>query len=171
MLKTFDDIFTFFKEVCSMKNMRVICGIWINRGELTSSLRQKVQDLLKTDKNIVSINNTSNHIFISFKTGCALEILPINNNCRGKRFFLSAYDNDIDIELINTIIKPCTFKYFSLVVFSMKDTKCNHCICKTCAIAEINGGAPGCGNCKDCDLTDGCRSCNKYYNPEPIRNE
>lgn len=49
--------------------------------------------------------------------------------------------------------------------------KCHYCICKTCAIAEINGGAPGCGNCKDCDLTDGCRSCNEYYNLVPIRNE
>ena len=47
--------------------------------------------------------------------------------------------------------------------------KCHYCICKTCAIAEINGGAPGCGNCKDCHLIDGCRSCNEYYNPEPIR--
>lgn len=32
--------------------------------------------------------------------------------------------------------------------------KCYYCICKTCAIAEINGGASGCGNYKDCDLTD-----------------
>lgn len=45
--------------------------------------------------------------------------------------------------------------------------KCHYCICKTCAIAEINGGAPGCGDCKNCDLTDGCRSCNEYYNLEP----
>lgn len=49
--------------------------------------------------------------------------------------------------------------------------KCHYCICKTCAIAEVNGGAPGCGNCKNCDLTDGCRSCNEYYNPEPHIND
>lgn len=48
--------------------------------------------------------------------------------------------------------------------------KCYYCICKTCAIAEVNGGAPGCGNCKDCDLMDGCRSCNEYYNPDLIKN-
>lgn len=49
--------------------------------------------------------------------------------------------------------------------------KCHYCICKTCAIAEVNGGAPGCGNCEDCDLIDGCRSCNEYYNPEPHIND
>ena len=51
--------------------------------------------------------------------------------------------------------------------------KCYYCICKTCAIAEVNGGAPGCGNCKDCDLTDGCRSCNEYcnYSENIIRRE
>lgn len=52
-----------------------------------------------------------------------------------------------------------------------KREKCHYCICKTCAIAEVNGGAPGCGNCRDCDLTDGCRSCNEYYNPEPHIND
>lgn len=28
--------------------------------------------------------------------------------------------------------------------------KCINCKCKTCKIAEYNGGAPGCGNCRDC---------------------
>lgn len=27
---------------------------------------------------------------------------------------------------------------------------CHHCICKTCLIAEVNGGAPGCGDCYKC---------------------
>jgi hypothetical protein len=48
--------------------------------------------------------------------------------------------------------------------------KCYYCICKTCVIAEINGSAPGCGNCKNCDLTDWYRSCNEYYNTDPIKN-
>lgn len=32
----------------------------------------------------------------------------------------------------------------------MSDFKCNHYICKTCLIAEVNGGAPGCGDCYRC---------------------
>lgn len=47
--------------------------------------------------------------------------------------------------------------------------KCHYCICKTCAIAEINGGAPGCGNCLNCNYTTGCQSCEYYYNPTPIQ--
>lgn len=44
---------------------------------------------------------------------------------------------------------------------------CNHCICKTCLIAEVNGGAPGCGDCYKCS-NEGynlfCQSCRDYYN-------
>ena len=47
---------------------------------------------------------------------------------------------------------------------------CQHCICKTCAIAEVNGGAPGCGDCFKC-AKDGkysyfCNSCKEYYNTD-----
>lgn len=175
MLKTFDDIFIFFKEVCSIKDKKVTCGIWLSESEFILPLRHKVRDFLEQDENVVSIKNTSNHIFISFKTGSALEILSASNTCRGKRFFLSAYDNNINTDLIDTIIKPCAFADFYPIDFSMENIfyykdKCNYCICKTCAVAQVNGGAPGCGDCKNCDLTDGCRSCNDYYNIEPIKN-
>ena len=44
---------------------------------------------------------------------------------------------------------------------------CHHCICKTCLLAEVNGGAPGCGDCYKC-LDEGyslfCQSCFDYYN-------
>ena len=48
---------------------------------------------------------------------------------------------------------------------------CQHCICKTCAIAEVNGGAPGCGDCFKC-AKDGtysyfCNHCSEYYSPMP----
>lgn len=51
---------------------------------------------------------------------------------------------------------------------------CNHCICKTCAIAEVNGGAPGCGDCYTC-LNSGvyshkCDSCKEYYNTDNCKN-
>jgi hypothetical protein len=45
---------------------------------------------------------------------------------------------------------------------------CEYCICKTCAIAETNGGAEGCGDCYSCKRTnysDRCTNCNEYYNP------
>lgn len=44
---------------------------------------------------------------------------------------------------------------------------CHHCICKTCLIAKVNGGAPGCGDCYKCS-NEGynlfCQSCREYYN-------
>lgn len=46
---------------------------------------------------------------------------------------------------------------------------CNHCICKTCLIAEVNGGAPGCGDCYKClnnDYEYYCNKCSEYYNTD-----
>ena len=47
---------------------------------------------------------------------------------------------------------------------------CDNCICKTCAIAEVNGGAPGCGDCYKCSNSGNyeyhCNSCNEYYNTD-----
>ena len=51
---------------------------------------------------------------------------------------------------------------------------CEHCICKTCAIAYINGGAEGCGDCKVCkEINYKLRQtgCYDYYNPEKRSNE
>lgn len=52
----------------------------------------------------------------------------------------------------------------------MSGSKCNFCICKTCALAQSNGGAEGCGNCELCLGTPNQRQvncCNEYYNPMP----
>ena len=90
----------------------------------------------------------------------------------GLKSFMARYnfvfwDKLLKSPVVNEIIKPCAILSPGVMLSLHFREKCNYCICKTCAIAEINGGAPGCGNCKDCDLIDGCRSCNEYYNPEP----
>ena len=87
----------------------------------------------------------------------------------GQRYNFIFWDELLKSPIVNEIIKPCATLSPGVMLSLHFREKCNYCICKTCAIAEINGGAPGCGNCKDCDLIDGCRSCNEYYNPEPIR--
>lgn len=49
-------------------------------------------------------------------------------------------------------------------------TECNKCICKTCAIAEVNGGVEGCGDCYVCitseNMCNFCTKCNEYYNAD-----
>ena len=48
---------------------------------------------------------------------------------------------------------------------------CNHCICKTCAIAYVNGGAEGCGDCDFCKSHEYHwfnNECKDYYNPKKI---
>lgn len=57
----------------------------------------------------------------------------------------------------------------------MSDFKCDHCICKTCLIAEVNGGAPGCGDCyrcmsdKDNEYPGQCTNCPDYYNTDTAK--
>ena len=51
----------------------------------------------------------------------------------------------------------------------MGTSKCDHCICKTCMIAYINGGAPGCGDCKKCktdSVGENVNNCSDYYSPD-----
>ena len=51
---------------------------------------------------------------------------------------------------------------------------CEHCICKTCAIAKVNGGAPGCGDCDFCksdNYLGRCTNCGEYYNPVKINDK
>lgn len=40
-------------------------------------------------------------------------------------------------------------EYYDNLTKEIKE-KCFHCLCKNCSIAEINGGAPGCGDCYEC---------------------
>ena len=47
--------------------------------------------------------------------------------------------------------------------------KCNFCICKTCALAYYDGGAPGGGDCWMCEglpEEKGVTSCPEYYNAD-----
>lgn len=47
--------------------------------------------------------------------------------------------------------------------------ECDYCICKTCAIAYTNGGAPGCGDCERCKsnaYNEKCNNCYEYYCPD-----
>lgn len=45
---------------------------------------------------------------------------------------------------------------------------CEHCICSNCHLAQSNGGAPGCGNCKDCVGKEPRSNCKEYWAPMRI---
>lgn len=174
MFNTFEEIFIFFRDICNCSTQRLNCCIWVKSEDITPTLRDKVYGwIAPVESNIKDIMNISTQIEIRFNNGSYIDILPAV--CmKGKRYHFSAFSNTIDEDFVNTIIRPCSTSGFAPKRFFLpqnEKNKCHYCICKTCAIAEINGGAPGCGNCKNCDLTDGCRSCNEYYNPTPHIND
>lgn len=47
-------------------------------------------------------------------------------------------------------------------VMEQKHEACQHCICSVCLIAETNGGAPGCGNCRGCKGENPCNNCKEF---------
>ena len=131
----------------------------------------------KSFKNALKITPASfmegrDHFNIDYRNSVinVYKIRDSTSQIRGQRYSFIFWDELLKDPIVNEIIRPCATLSPGIMLSLNFREKCHYCICKTCAIAEINGGAPGCGNCKDCDLTDGCRSCNDYYNIEPIKN-
>lgn len=148
-------------------------GVFIHEDHWNIFYEHLSQHLDMSMNSLSRIEVAENFIFLQNKNS-KMFIYKINNDSfhvRGQRYNFVYWDGALDESIINGNIRHCaTLSPGCTISLDIKN-KCNYCICKTCAIAQINGGAPGCGNCEDCDLIDGCRSCNDYYNPEPIRNE
>lgn len=165
MFNTFEQIFKLFENICLHVDEPITCIIWVSKQNFVC-----IRDFIKRENTADHCKYSQYDIFLFYNRKSILITTP-DEDRRGYRCQFSAYDDTIDLESINNIIRPTCLDFTSKSFHIERKNKCNHCICKTCAIAQINGGASGCGNCKDCDLTDGCRSCNEYYNLEPIRNE
>lgn len=59
---------------------------------------------------------------------------------------------------------------FKEVAITMK--KCQYCLCRDCKLAFSNGGAPGCGNCEECQGTPNQKPvgiCNEYIHDEKAK--
>lgn len=161
MFDNFEQIFNFFQNICMNADELIKCAIWIKKEDF------------KELKRIIEKNNLSkcyrcSHSIISirYETGSKIDFLTPTEYTRGLRYSFSAYDATIDNDFIRYIIEPASIRGFPPISFLFKKNKCNHCICKTCALAYENGGAEGCGNCLKCDLIEGCTSCREYYNAD-----
>ena len=146
-------------------------GIFIHEDNWEIFYEYLSQHLDISLNSLSRIEVTENFIFLQNKNSKMFiyKIHDYTSQIRGQRYNFVFWDELLKNPIVNEIIRPCAILSPGAMISLHFREKCNYCICKTCAIAEINGGAPGCGNCKDCDLIDGCRSCNEYYNPEPIR--
>lgn len=63
-------------------------------------------------------------------------------------------------------------KAYGVELIEQADRKCRNCICSVCPLAQSNGGAPGCGNCDECNGKEPCNSCREFYfalRPRPLR--
>lgn len=146
-------------------------GIFIHEDNWEVFYKYLSQHLGISLNSLSRIEITENFIFLQNKKSKMFiyKIHDSTSHICGQRYNFIFSHELLKSPIVNEIIRPCATLSPGVMLSLHFREKCNYCICKTCAIAEINGGAPGCGNCKDCNLIDGCRSCNEYYNPEPIR--
>lgn len=167
----FNKILDFFIDVCRIPNRKLKCAIWLNSTDITEYLKNKIYKRITNIKDdIIDIITTHSNIRIVFKTGSTITILAADvTTARGYRFHLSAYKYNINNYLVQSMIIPMSIWGFRPLSF--RDNNCEHCICKTCSLAYINGGAEGCGNCYDCDSECGINSCKDYYNPIPVQED
>lgn len=170
-LNGFNKILDFFIDVCRIPNRNLSCAIWLNSTDITEYLKNKVCKRITNIKDdIIDITTTRNNIRIIFKNGSTITILAADAiTATGYRFHLSAYKYNINDYLIQSMIIPMSTLGFPPLSF--RDSNCDHCICKTCSLAYINGGAEGCGNCYECDSECGINSCKDYYNPIPVQED
>ena len=145
-------------------------GIFIHEDNWEIFYEYLSQHLDISLNSLSRVEITEKFIFVQNKNSKMFiyKIHDYTSQIRGQRYNFVFWDELLKSPIVNEIIKPCATLSPGIMLSLHFREKCNYCICKTCAIAEINGGAPGCGNCKDCDLIDGCRSCNEYYNSEQI---
>lgn len=167
MFDSFKQIFNFFQDICINVNEPIKCAIWIKKEEL-KELR-KISEIRKIiEKNglnkCYSCSYSQSILSIKYKNGSRIDFLTPSKYTRGLRYTFSVYDTTLDNNFVNYIITPASIFPPKSILF-IKD-KCNHCICKTCALAYENGGAEGCGDCLKCDLIEGCISCRDYYNAD-----
>lgn len=121
MLETFEDILPIFGAICSGSVQPLSCGIWLTHENYTQELKEKILWFIHDYQDSISLYREGFHqSHIIFKNGSIIRFIVPNENQRGYRFHFSVYDRDIELDLINTIIRPK-----SCVGFPPKSIKIN----------------------------------------------
>lgn len=151
-------------------------AMWINGKyyqENLTNLINYIIGMFNWDEIHYSINKNNSRIVIQFVNGSILKLIKYDAdsvNIRGDRYDFLLIDTDIEITNIFSIGRSYCIKAFPPAAFSFNSSKCNSCLCKTCAIAYENGGAEGCGDCIKCkngQIYGPIKRCEDYYNPMP----
>lgn len=105
LLNTFDDVLEIFGVICSGSAQPLSCGIWLTYENYTQELKEKIAQFAQDYQDVIVFYRVSfNHSEIAFKNGSIIRFIVANINQRGYRFHFSAYDQEIENDLIDNII-------------------------------------------------------------------
>lgn len=111
IFRTFDDILQFFFNICKNIEQPINCAIWLKSKKDIISIQNKIEDLIKTIPNLKVYRNNELPVCINFENGSRIDIL-IARTQQGIRYDLSAFDAEIDQDIVKTIIIPCSLGGF-----------------------------------------------------------
>ena len=121
LLNTFDDVLQIFGVICSGSAQPLSCGIWLTYKNYIQELKEKIAQFAQDYQDIIALYRVSfNHSEIAFKNGSIIRFIVANINQRGYRFHFSAYDQEIENDLIDNIIIPKSY-----IGFQPKDIQIN----------------------------------------------
>ena len=106
-LNTFDDVLQIFGVICSGSIQPLSCGIWLTYENYTQELKGKIAQFAQDYQDVIALYRASfNQSEIAFKNGSIIRFIIATENQRGVRFHFSAYDCEIENDLIYDIIIP-----------------------------------------------------------------
>lgn len=110
LLNTFEDVLQIFGVICSGSIQPLSCGIWLTHENYTQKLKEKIFYFIQDYKDSILFYRSGFHQSeVMFKNGSIIRFIIANENQRGFRFHFSAYDQNIELDLINSIIIPKSY--------------------------------------------------------------
>ena len=110
LLNTFDDVLQVFGVICSGSIQPLSCGIWLTYENYTQELKKKIFWFIQDYQDSISFYRGGFHQSeVIFKNGSIIRFIIATENQRGVRFHFSAYDCEIENDLIDNIIIPKSY--------------------------------------------------------------
>lgn len=119
-IKTLNDILQLFFTICKNTKYKISCVIWLESIKDIDFIIDKIKNSITLESTYITYTNNNLPSRIEFKNNSFIDIIFIKEH-KGQRYDLSAYEKNIDYNLVESIIIPCSFGGFYPKGFSLKE--------------------------------------------------
>lgn len=92
------------------------CGVFVSSSEKRKIVMDTISKILPVPNYKVELRISSNEAIAKFKNGSLIRIVPMSENTRGLKLNGGIIDNEIDANLVETIIFPCMMPMKSSII-------------------------------------------------------